>query len=41
MFGLIVAAPALAADYHVATGGDDGATGLSGHPWATIGHAAA
>lgn len=38
--GLAVAGSAAAADYYVATGGDDGHAGSLAEPWATIQHAA-
>jgi hypothetical protein len=36
----LLAGPVAAETYHVAPGGDDGASGLEGAPWATLQHAA-
>ncbi|MBW2455498.1 MAG: right-handed parallel beta-helix repeat-containing protein, partial [Deltaproteobacteria bacterium] len=38
--GALIASTAHAETYHVDPGGSDGATGLSGAPWATLQHAA-
>src|SRR5690349_18582610 len=37
---LAASVPAFATDYYVSTSGNDGNTGLSGQPWATLQHAA-